>query len=48
MATILLSIFAHGLTTPPGINLYAVKIGALSPDAPEHQGGDGKPAGLHT
>jgi NhaP-type Na+/H+ or K+/H+ antiporter len=48
IATVLLSIFAHGLSAMPGINLYAARIGALSPGAPEHQGGDGKPAGLHT
>jgi hypothetical protein len=48
IATVLLSIFAHGLSALPGINLYAAKIGALGPDAPEHQGVGGKPAGLHT
>ena len=37
MATVLLSIFAHGLSAMPGINLYAAKIAALPPAAPEHQ-----------
>jgi NhaP-type Na+/H+ or K+/H+ antiporter len=37
MATVLLSIFAHGLSAMPGINLYAAKIAALPPVAPEHQ-----------
>jgi hypothetical protein len=46
MATVLLSIFAHGLSALPGIKLYAAKIGALSPGAPEHQGVGGKPAEL--
>ncbi len=37
MATVLLSIFAHGLSAMPGINLYAAKIAALPPASPEHQ-----------
>ena len=37
MATVLLSIFAHGLTALPGINRYAKTIGSLGPDAPENQ-----------
>ena len=37
MATVVLSIFAHGLTAMPGINLYARKIASLGTDAPEHQ-----------
>ncbi len=36
--TVLLSIFAHGLSAIPGINLYAAKIAALDANAPEHQG----------
>lgn len=36
--TVLLSIFAHGLSAIPGINLYAAKIRALDANAPEHQG----------
>ena len=37
MATVFLSIFAHGLSAMPGISLYARKIGALPAGAPEHQ-----------
>jgi NhaP-type Na+/H+ or K+/H+ antiporter len=37
MATVLLSIFAHGLSAMPGINLYTAKIAALPSAAPEHQ-----------
>jgi hypothetical protein len=37
MATVLLSIFAHGLSAMPGINIYAAKIAAFPPAAPEHQ-----------
>jgi NhaP-type Na+/H+ or K+/H+ antiporter len=36
LLTVLLSIFAHGLSAVPGINAYAAKIAALGPDAPEH------------
>ncbi len=36
MATVLLSIVAHGLTAAPGIALYARTTHALPPDAPEH------------
>ena len=35
MLTVLLSIFAHGLSAVPGMELYARKFGTLSPDAPE-------------
>lgn len=35
MATVLLSIFAHGVTAAPGINLYARQIDKLPDDAPE-------------
>ncbi len=35
--TVLLSIFAHGLSAMPGIGLYARKIALLPADAPEHQ-----------
>jgi sodium/hydrogen antiporter len=34
--TVLLSIFAHGLSAMPGIALYARKIESLAADAPEH------------
>ncbi len=37
MATVLLSIFAHGLSAMPGIGLYARKIASLAAAAPEHQ-----------
>ncbi|MCC7327602.1 MAG: cation:proton antiporter [Burkholderiales bacterium] len=37
MATVLLSIVAHGLTAVPGIDRYASAIGALDPAAPEHR-----------
>lgn len=35
MATVLLSIVAHGLTTLPGINAYAARIAILNRNAPE-------------
>jgi NhaP-type Na+/H+ or K+/H+ antiporter len=35
MATVLLSIFAHGLSALPGMALYARKLADLPPDAPE-------------
>ena len=37
IVTVALSIFAHGLSATPGINLYARKVAALGPDAPEHR-----------
>jgi NhaP-type Na+/H+ or K+/H+ antiporter len=37
MVTVLLSIFAHGLSAQPGIKLYAAKVSALDPKAPELQ-----------
>jgi sodium/hydrogen antiporter len=37
MATVLISIFAHGLTALPGIRWYAAKAGALGAGAPERQ-----------
>jgi NhaP-type Na+/H+ or K+/H+ antiporter len=36
MATVLLSIFVHGLSAAPGIGLYARQIAALDAAAPEH------------
>jgi len=39
MATVFISIFAHGLSAAPGMELYARKIAALEPGAPEHEGG---------
>jgi sodium/hydrogen antiporter len=40
IATVLLSIFLHGLTAMPGIRRYAGAMESLGPDAPEHQGAD--------
>ena len=42
IATVVLSIFAHGLTALPGINLYARRVALLDKTAPERQafGGD--------
>ncbi len=40
MATVLLSIFAHGLTAKPGMELYALQIAALKVDAPENAGAE--------
>ncbi|MFZ0711590.1 MAG: cation:proton antiporter [Terrimicrobiaceae bacterium] len=37
MMTVLLSIFAHGLSARPCIGLYARKIASLDPASPEHQ-----------
>ena len=37
MATVLLSIFAHGLSARPGIAIYAASVSKLSPEAPERQ-----------
>ncbi len=37
MVTVLLSIFAHGLSAAPGIRLYTARIAALGGSAPEHQ-----------
>lgn len=36
MATVLLSIFAHGFSTLPGIGVYARRIAMLDASAPEH------------
>jgi NhaP-type Na+/H+ or K+/H+ antiporter len=38
MATVFLSIFAHGLSAAPGMELYARKFAELEPSAPEHEG----------
>ena len=37
IVTVLLSIFAHGFTTLPGINLYARKLSGLDAKSPEKQ-----------
>ncbi len=36
-ATVVLSIFAHGLTAVPGIELYARRLALLHAEAPEHR-----------
>jgi len=36
MATVLLSIFAHGLSAMPGIGVYARQVASLNSRAPEH------------
>jgi len=46
MATVFISIFAHGLSAVPGMELYARKIAALEPSAPEHEGGQAELAGV--
>jgi sodium/hydrogen antiporter len=38
MATVLLSIFAHGLSAQPGIKLYSAKVNTLGADVPESRG----------
>jgi NhaP-type Na+/H+ or K+/H+ antiporter len=43
MATVLLSIFAHGLSALPGIGLYARQIAGLGAGAPEHEAVPGMP-----
>lgn len=35
MITVLISVFAHGLSALPGIGLYEKRVAALAPDAPE-------------
>lgn len=37
-ATVAMSIFAHGLTAVPGIDLYARRVALLDPATPEHLG----------
>jgi NhaP-type Na+/H+ or K+/H+ antiporter len=37
MATVLLSILAHGLSALPGIGLYARQVASLDSRAPEHR-----------
>ena len=45
MVCVLLSIFAHGLSTLPGIDLYATRIAFLDSAASEFQAGEEKAAG---
>jgi NhaP-type Na+/H+ or K+/H+ antiporter len=40
MTTVLLSIFVHGLTTAPGVELYARRLGSLDASASEHRDRD--------
>ena len=37
MLTVLISIFAHGISAVPGIGIYARSVGSLGVSAPEHQ-----------
>ncbi|MEJ2703974.1 MAG: hypothetical protein P8Z79_16170 [Sedimentisphaerales bacterium] len=37
MATVMLSIFAHGFSALPGIDRYARRVEALEPAAPENR-----------
>jgi len=37
MATVILSIFVHGLSARPGISIYGRNVAALAPSAPERQ-----------
>ncbi len=46
MVTVLLSIFAHGLSALPGISLYAARIGELDAGAPELRAPGSGVAGL--
>jgi sodium/hydrogen antiporter len=48
MLTVLLSIFAHGLSAMPGMRLYARSIKALPLDAPEHKDGGARPTTAHS
>jgi NhaP-type Na+/H+ or K+/H+ antiporter len=43
IATVLLSIFAHGLSASPGVRLYALQLTRLGTDAPEHEAVLGMP-----
>ena len=36
-ATVLLSVFAHGISAAPAIGIYAKQVDELPPDAPERQ-----------
>jgi len=37
IVTVMLSIFAHGMSAMPGIGFYERKIASLGSGAPEHQ-----------
>jgi sodium/hydrogen antiporter len=44
MVTVLLSIFAHGLSAAPGLKLYAARLAALDASVPERQAAEANPA----
>jgi NhaP-type Na+/H+ or K+/H+ antiporter len=48
MATVLLSILAHGLSALPGIDLYARRVASLDPGAPERRAVEEHAAPLRT
>lgn len=48
IATVFLSIFVHGLSAVPGIDLYAAKIKSLAPGAPERAPGPAGASGQPT
>ncbi len=48
IATVLLSIFAHGLSAGPGIALYTAKVKSLEPGAPERAPGPAEVSGQPT
>jgi hypothetical protein len=37
VVTVLLSVFAHGISAAPAINLYAKQVEMMDADAPERQ-----------
>jgi hypothetical protein len=43
MMTVLLSIFAHGASAAPGVEIYARRIAALGADSPEREGPERSP-----
>ena len=43
VVTVLTSVFAHGISAKPFIALYAKRIAALGPDAPELDAGVARP-----
>ena len=43
--TVLLSVFAHGLSALPGIDFYARRMATQDPHAPENEAIDAKSAG---
>jgi NhaP-type Na+/H+ or K+/H+ antiporter len=45
--TVLISVFAHGITANPAITWYAGKMASLSPDAPELKEVREQPTRIH-